>query len=420
MKPIRLSNTVLSLVFLLLLPMAAAPQGNQGGSTGTGSSGSGNSTAPKTPRTTPSLPEPGTRLPDSQRMPETIFISGSVVQEDGAPPPFGTVIELDCGDTVTREATVSAEGHYGFQIGSNNRIGRVMPDASDPFGQDPFDTSTSTSAGSSTFGAMTSSSRTPLAVRLMRCELRAQYPGYRSSAVRMDPGKISGYTLVNNILMFRLERIQGSSVSATSLLAPKDARKSVERATKALGKSRFDEAERWLMSSLQIYPKNAEALFYLGLVHLLQQRSEVARADFRRAMMVDPLYVRPYIPLARLDLAEQNWRTSADLSDRVLVLDPISYPEAYLVNALAHYYLEELDAAERSARKGQRLDLFNQYPMLHLVLANVMARRNDDPGSIEAMRQYLKAAPHAEDAPLVRSRVQEKEKLLKAANEERK
>jgi hypothetical protein len=419
MKPSRLSNAVLFLVLSLLLPLAAAQQGNQGGNTGTGSTGSGNNTAPKTPRTTPSMPDSGTRLPDLQKAPETIFVSGSVVQEDGSPPPFGTMIELDCGDTITREATVSGEGHYGFQIGSSNRIGRVMPDASDPFGQDPFDTSASTGTGSSTFSSM-NSSRTPLSVRLMRCELRAQYPGYRSSSVRMDPGKISGYTEVNNILMYRLEKIRGSSVSATSLLAPKDARKSMERATKALMKNRFDEAERLLNASIQICPKNAEALFYLGQVHLLQNRSDDARTDFRQAMKVDSLYVRPYIPLARLDLAEQNWMTAADLSGRALELDPISYPEAYLVNALAHYYLENLDAAERSARKGQRLDLFNQYPMLHLVLANVLARRNDDPGSLEAMRQYLKIAPHAEDAPLVRSRVQEKEKLLKAANEGRK
>jgi tetratricopeptide (TPR) repeat protein len=120
-----------------------------------------------------------------------------------------------------------------------------------------------------------------------------------------------------------------------------------------------------------------------------------------------------------LELSEQNWVNSARLTDRALELDPISYPEAYLVNALAHYNLENLDAAERSARKGQRLDLFNQYPMFYLVLANVLSRRNDDPGSIEAMRQYLKIAPDNEDAPLVRSRVQEKERLLKAANEAR-
>ncbi len=87
------------------------------------------------------------------------------------------------------------------------------------------------------------------------------------------------------------------------------------------------------------------------------------------------------------------------------------------MNALAYYYLEDMVAAERSARKGLRLDLTNQFPMLHLVLANVLARKQDEPGSLDAMRQYVKAAPKAADAPIVRARIQEKEKLLKAVNE---
>ena len=35
-------------------------------------------------------------------------------------------------------------------------------------------------------------------------------------------------------------------------------------------------------------------------------------------------------------------------------------------------------------------------------------------GSMEEMRKYLKAAPKAEDAPMVRARLEEKEKLAKA------
>jgi tetratricopeptide (TPR) repeat protein len=354
-------------------------------------------------------------MPDLQRVPETIYISGSVIQEDGSPPPFGTVIELDCGDTVTREATVDSGGHYGFQIGSGNRIGRVMPDASDPFGLDPFDTS-STGSGMNANNSLGYSAKTPLSIRLMRCELRAQHPGYRSTSVRMNSGKMTGYTVVNDILLCRTEKIQGTSVSASSLFAPKDARKLMERAAKALSKHKEDEAEQLLQSSLQIYPKNAEALFLLGQANLLQQRSDDARMNFEKALGVDVQFVRPYIPLARLELATQNWKNAADLTDKALTLDPISYPEAYLVNALAYYYLENMVAAEKSARKGQRLDLSNQYPLIHLLLANILAKKKDDPGSLEAMREYLKAAPHAEDAPMVRSRVQEKEKLLKAAN----
>jgi hypothetical protein len=75
-----------------------------------------------------------------------------------------------------------------------------------------------------------------------------------------------------------------------------------------------------------------------------------------------------------------------------------------------------MDLAERSAQKGQRLDLSSQYPRLHLIMANILSRKNDEPGSLAEMRQYLKAAPNAEDAAQVRSRMEEKEKIIKAAS----
>ena len=137
MKSFGYSLCITSLVLLILLPCAGAQQTTPGG---TGSSGG---TPP--PKIPPSVPPIITaprenREPQAPAISETVYITGSVIQDDGTPPPFGTVIELDCGDTVTREATVDSTGGYGFQVGSRNRIGRVMPDASDRIGEDVFDT----------------------------------------------------------------------------------------------------------------------------------------------------------------------------------------------------------------------------------------------------------------------------------------
>src|SRR5512145_322207 len=161
MKPSRLATFFSIIAVLMVLPWAAAQQDNPSGNTGSGTGSTGNST-PKTPVIVPTIPQAPTRPPEYQKIPDLIFISGSVIQEDGTPPPFGTEIEVDCGDTVTREATTSSDGHYGFQIGSVNRIGRVMPDASDPFGQDPFDASAAAGGGTMASSAVASNSRTPL------------------------------------------------------------------------------------------------------------------------------------------------------------------------------------------------------------------------------------------------------------------
>jgi hypothetical protein len=417
MRCFRFSHVLLIAVLLVILPWAVAQQGNQGGGTGTGGTGTGDTgtTAPKTP-TIPSITtRPETQFPKLQADPEMLFISGSVIQVDGMPPPFGTEIELDCGNTITREATVDSGGHYGFQLGGGNRIGRVMPDASDGMSNDPFDTSLAGTGGTGS-GSFGSTIRTPLSVRLMRCELRAQSSGYRSSSVRIAASRIFGYVEVDPILIYRIERVQGTFVSATSLLAPKDVKKSVERATKALRNNKFGEAETLLQSSLETYPKNAEAWFLLGQVYHLQERHEDAEECYGNSIDADGLYVRPYIPLARLALSQRRWDVAADLTDKVLELDPVTFPAAYLLNALSHYYLDDMEAAERSARRGQRLDFANQYPQIHLILANILARRDDHSGSIEEMRLYLKAAPDAEDAALIRSQIQERAKLIKAAN----
>ena len=400
-------------LLFLVLPWAAA-QGTQGSANGTGTDSGGTAQPRMIPVQPIIAPPPETRLPDLQAMPEMFFVAGLVMQDDGAPPPFGTVIELDCGDTITREATVDVTGHYGFHIGSTDRMGRVMPDASDGLTPDPFDPSASNR--NSPTGSFTSISRTPLSVRLLRCELRAQYPGFRSTAVRIDPGRTTGYAEVDSILVYRLDKVQGTSVSLTSLIAPKEAKKAMERGEKALKKDQFAEAEELLKSSVQIYPKNAQAWYLLGQAHHLQHQNQEAMESYRKALDLDGNFVRPYIPLARLELAEESWEDAAELSDRALDLDPVSYPEAYLLNAISYYKLDNLNAAEKSARRGLRLDVTNKCPQLHLVLANILSRNNDDPGSLQEMHQYLKAAPNAADAPQVRSRIQDKEKLVKADN----
>jgi tetratricopeptide (TPR) repeat protein len=411
MKSFGFSLCITILVLLMLMPCAGAQQTIPG----TGSGSSGDTTQPKT---TPSVPNvilipSENRAPQIPTVPEIVYIAGSIMQEDGNPPPSGTVIELDCGDTVTREAIVDGIGRYGFQVGSSKRIGRVMVDPSDQIGEDVFDTA-EVSQNLGSLGWSTSMRTTPLSVRLLRCEVRGQYPGYRSTSARMRAGSISGYTEVEPIMMYRIAKVQGTSVSLTSMLAPKQARRLVEQATKALRKEKFGEAEVLLKSAIGIYPASAEAWFLLGEASQYQKRNQEARDNYMRAVQADGLYVRPYIRLAGLYMHERDWRNAADFSNKALGLDPIAFPEAYYLNALALFNLEDMEAAERSVRKGQRLDLSRQFPQMHLILANILSIKKDSAGSIEEMRKYLRAAPKAEDAPMVRAKLEEKVKLAKA------
>jgi tetratricopeptide (TPR) repeat protein len=229
----------------------------------------------------------------------------------------------------------------------------------------------------------------------------------------MKAGSIWGYTEVAPILMYPITRVRGTSVSLTSLLAPKQARRFVERATKAMRKEQFNEAEALLKSAIGIYPTSAEAWFLLGDVYQLQKRNQEARESYLKAVQADGLYVRPYLRLARLSANERDWQSAVDLSSKALELDPVAFPEAYYLKALALYNLKDMEAAEKSVRKGLLLDLSLQFPQMHLILANILSMKQDALGSIEEMRKYLKEAPKAEDAPIVRARLAEQVKLAK-------
>ena len=410
---------IFAVLILALLPYAVAQQGGQGGGTGgTGSTGGTGGTSSKPSQGSPTTISPSSPQTTQPQMPQQIFISGNVVQDDGSPPPFGAVIELDCGSTVIKEATVSTNGHFAFQLGDPARFSNVLPDASQRY-SGPFDRSSDDGGVGGGYAQgmpsvfQTTMPATSLASRYAGCDLRAQLGGYRSSAIKLDRGPLSGMNEIGTIVIYPVARMPGSVVSATSLLAPKEAKKSVEKGKKAFQKKKYEESESLLKSAIAAYPNYAEAWFQLGQLYQYQQRNEEARKAFAKAKETDPLYVSPYVWLGLLASREKKWQEAADFTEQALALDPITFPEVYYVNALANYNLRNLDLAEKRARQEQRLDGAHQFPRVHLILANIMSARNDTGGSIEEMRSYLKYAPNAEDAALVRSRLQEK--LAKSA-----
>jgi tetratricopeptide (TPR) repeat protein len=397
MKLSAASQILLIVVLMSMFPLAEARQGS--GAVG----GCGNAPIPAMPRLSNTIPVPENRIPEVPAANRSVYFAGSVIQEDGTPPPSGTVIELECGSAKTREATADSAGHFGFTVGSNNRIGRVMPDASDNFAQDAYD---GTVPNRGLLMPDPSSSRGGLfSTGLIGCELRAESPGYQSSSVRLNSEPVLGYNELAPILMFKLSRAQGTSVSYASLSAPKQVKKLVARSENALEKRRYDEAEALGKSAIEIYPKSAEAWYVLGQVYYAQQSREEARESFMKAIAADPLFVRPYIRLAWIESENRKWQTAAELTNKALELDPIAFPEAYYLNALASYNLHDIQLAEKSARNGERLDYNNQYPRMHLILANIFAMKQDSQGYTDELRKYLMAAPEAEDATAIRAQL---------------
>jgi tetratricopeptide (TPR) repeat protein len=395
-----------ALLMSALLPLSSAQQGGQG------STGSAGNPRRELPRPSIPQPQPGTQIP-SETVAHLVLLSGDVVREDGSPPPLGAIIELNCGGSVSKEATVAPNGHYSFQVGGDTRMGQIFPDASRGFEQPGAD---SDFAGT----PMTTStlvSRMPARYkRLFGCDLRAQLHGYKSTILSFSEEPLSGLNELSKIVVYPIERVKGSSVSATNLLAPKEAKKFLAEGLNSFRKKKFSEAEALLQSAIEAYPNYAEAWFDLGLLYEKQGRSEDARKAYRESIRADKTYVNPYIRLEQLAAAQQSWREAVDLSEQVLTLDPVGLLDVYYINALGHFKLNEMELAERRARQGQQVDYSNRYPQLYLIIAAVLEQKNDATGSIRELRNYLKVSPNAPNAGVVRSHLQKMEDQVEQAN----
>jgi hypothetical protein len=390
------SIALCGIVIACLTSGALARQSRQTGTAGAGTNtaGAGSSAGASTdtvirPRST------GILASQSGRRLQPLFITGVVLLEDGSAPPAGVVIERTCGSRTTKEAFLGSDGTFSFQVGAANN---AFPDATDdtPNGM----LSAAGSAPVSIQEAISTSNR------LMGCDVRASLGGYRSSVLQLTVPQTMGYYNIGSLVLYPAARVAGTTVSVTSMAAPKGARKSLESAEKSLAKKDARGAERYLQKALASYPQFAMAWYRLGQAYEMSGRREEARSAFARGLAVDGKYVGPYIELARMAAIDKNWQETADLTDRALQINPLDFPYGHYLHALSNYNLHRLDIAERSSRMLERLDGQHRYPEVFLLMANILRRRHDSAGEAAQLGNYLKYAPRAPNAALVRARLE--------------
>jgi tetratricopeptide (TPR) repeat protein len=214
------------------------------------------------------------------------------------------------------------------------------------------------------------------------------------------------------------------ALSAIPYKAPKDARKAYEKGIEAERKNRLADARQYFEKAVEIYPGFTNAWFRLGAVLRTGNQSGAARAAFTRATMIDTKFLPPYLSLASMAFEAEKWTEVLDLTGHIvdldplnhvngyiLDLDPLNYVDAYFYNAFANYRLNRIDAAEKSGLKAEHLDLFTHFPQVHILLADIFARKKNYAPAISELQIYLDLLPNAKDAEQVRARLATFEKL---------
>jgi hypothetical protein len=333
-----------------------------------------------------------------------MFLRGRIATSDGSPVPSNLMIERVCNNRTRQEVYASLHGDFSMQLGSR---ADSLPEGS---------------ADSSPYRVARQDSLMGIPrLELKNCELRASGPGFRPSVLNlMDLDPSDSNIDVGVIVVRRGTKIEGTTLNAAPYKLPKNARKAYEKGVQAERNGKLADAHRYFETAVEIYPSSANAWFQLGTVLQKQNQEDAARKAYTQATTIDSKFLPPYLLLASMAHRAANWKEVLALTDHILDLDPLNhaavtsyildldplnYAGAYFYNAMANYKLNKFEDAERSALKAEHLDLLTHFPQLHLLVAEIFARKKDYAVAIAEVQTYLALAPHAQDADQARERL---------------
>ena len=355
------------------------------------------------------------------RSPEdmVMFLMGKVSTSDGTLLPSNVMVERVCGARVKQQVYASSHGDFTMELGG---MTDTILDAS---GDGP---------------SLQNISRDSMdqgvpRIELANCDLRASASGFRSRVVNLAGLTPTVSSIdVGSIVVERMEKVKGATLSATPYRAPADARKAYERGLDAERKGKLSEAQENFQKAVVLYPKYASAWFQLGTVLEQDGKSEAARTAFTKATTADAKFLPPYLALAAMSFKAAEWHEVLKLTGYVMERDPLTYngvpgyildmdpmdfAEAYFYNAAANYKLNQVEAAEKSGLRAERLDVRPRFPQLHLLLAEIFTGKGNYAKAIAELETYLELAPHARDAEQVRGRIARLEAVKVAPGSEK-
>jgi hypothetical protein len=345
-----------------------------------------------------------------------MFLGGRVAIHDGGAVPNDVLIERVCNNKVRQEVYASPHGDFSMQLGS--RADSFPEGSPDP---------------ASTYSVSNKDSAMGIPRQeLTNCELRVSASGfYPRSVSLMEVDTFASNIDVGVIVVKRGGKIEGATLSAIPYMAPKDARKAYEKGLEAEKHGKLALSRKYFQTAVEIYPGFANAWFQLGSVLQKENEKDEARKAYTQATTVDSKFLPPYLFLAALAYEAGNWTEVLKLTGHIIDLDPLNqtniagyfmdldplnYAEAYFYNSFAYYKLNKMEDAEKSALKAERLDLRTRFPQLHLLLAQIFARKNNYPRAIEEIQTYLALVPEAKDAEQQREQLAKLEKLNSPAS----
>lgn len=395
--------------FLALASLATLIHAQQGGG-GTTAPAPAPSPAPTNPSTGGGnnrgpviVPQQPSQPAAPPRIQQPIFITGNVALPDGTEPPERVLIERLCANNNVRsEGYTDSKGRFSIQLGQSLQL---VPDAS----QTMFLDGTQGFAGTTRSENSMATNADPY----FDCELRARLAGYRSSTILLAGRRPMDNPAVGTLVIIPLAATDGTSISGTAGGASKDAKKAYDKGVSEMKKQKWESAEKELRKAVALHPKYADAWLELGKSHMARKQLDPARDAFQHAIDADPQYVYPYEQLYMVSFEQSNWTELAELTEKLLRLNPYEFPGAYYFHGVSQYALKNWDAAEKSLVKAVEADTRGRNPKTHYVLGLTLAQKRDYAGAKESLTIFSQLAPNDPNLPKVRALLEEIEKAAR-------
>lgn len=313
-----------------------------------------------------------------------LHFTGTVKVEGGALPWDPIPVEVTCKGVVKYRTEADAKGRFtiqGSQAGSE-----LVP--------------TKASVNQVT------------ASQLVGCDAQAFMPGFKSSTLHIANQDIMDNPDIGTITLAPDSSAAGSSTSATTASASKDAMKEFDKARSEWQNNNANGAKHALEKAVKIDPQFAEAWYQLGKLQESKKDTQHALESYQKAVAADPKFVSPYERIAELSSIEKKWPAVTNATGEALKLDPEGTPLLWYYNALGQYNQGKADDAEASARKSMAMDPQHQAPLDEQLLAVILAGKGQLQEALQHLQNsltYLKPGPNLD---LVKQQIAQVEKVM--------
>ncbi|KPL14810.1 hypothetical protein AMJ74_02680 [candidate division WOR_3 bacterium SM1_77] len=154
---------------------------------------------------------------------------------------------------------------------------------------------------------------------------------------------------------------------------------------------KYDEAEREFKKVLDSEPRNAEAIFYLGLIEIMREHTEEAKRYLDMALEIEER-LATLIDIGYL-CNQMGWYDDAlEYLKQARTIEPGNFKVAMNLG-VTQYNRGDFDEAAQSFEQSLRLSEFAVTPFIYL--SRICVKKNDIEGAVDWLKQALDKFPRS-------------------------